>query len=303
MPTILICLCIVSIIAICVITGLQIHKQKTQALIKQNSTRYKAFLELNEQINNRRPRFNQRPNVGIHYRRNGVMVIETHHECKSKRQFDNMDAEKIAGSYIDQNHNYLVKCLSIKNAEKTLETQYYSKLDQIRRLPDYEKLSEIHQKRVTQKRYDKYIRELIQAQSLNFTTTLQFVLIYSYTSPKGRNHYSDYRIFHENEIRSLLTQNNLKIINDNSGHISEGFKQKQRSLMTNKMRYKILQRDNNRCVLCGRTAKESIAISGHGLEIDHIIPVSKGGKTIESNLRTLCFACNRGKGADIEDTA
>src|SRR5216683_2707298 len=31
------------------------------------------------------------------------------------------------------------------------------------------------------------------------------------------------------------------------------------------------------------------------LEMDHIVPVSKGGKTEESNLQTLCRRCNRAK--------
>ena len=31
------------------------------------------------------------------------------------------------------------------------------------------------------------------------------------------------------------------------------------------------------------------------LEIDHIIPVAKGGLTEESNLQTLCWKCNRAK--------
>lgn len=35
------------------------------------------------------------------------------------------------------------------------------------------------------------------------------------------------------------------------------------------------------------------------LEIDHIIPVSKGGRTEEENLKTLCWKCNRSKSNKI----
>lgn len=70
---------------------------------------------------------------------------------------------------------------------------------------------------------------------------------------------------------------------------------KERGILTLKLRYQIFKRDNFRCVLCGVTSKES------KLEIDHIIPISKGGKTIKSNLRTLCFNCNRGKGNESEN--
>lgn len=57
-------------------------------------------------------------------------------------------------------------------------------------------------------------------------------------------------------------------------------------------RFKILRRDGYRCQLCGRTAQED----GVKLEVDHKIPESKGGPTKPSNLWTLCFDCNRGKG-------
>lgn len=65
----------------------------------------------------------------------------------------------------------------------------------------------------------------------------------------------------------------------------------ERLKMTQALRYFILKRDNFTCQLCGRTPADD----GVKLEVDHIIPVSKGGKTIESNLRTLCYDCNRGK--------
>lgn len=65
--------------------------------------------------------------------------------------------------------------------------------------------------------------------------------------------------------------------------------------MTDKLRYKIMKRDNFRCVICGASQKDGVK-----LHVDHIIPVSKGGKTIESNLRTLCDRCNLGKGASYD---
>jgi 5-methylcytosine-specific restriction enzyme A len=46
-----------------------------------------------------------------------------------------------------------------------------------------------------------------------------------------------------------------------------------------------------KCVFCGRNSKEVT------LEIDHIIPFSCGGSNKSDNLQTLCFDCNRGKGA------
>lgn len=63
------------------------------------------------------------------------------------------------------------------------------------------------------------------------------------------------------------------------------------------LRYTVLKRDNFRCVLCGTSPA---LIPGIQLHVDHIFPFSKGGKTEIANLRTLCEACNLGKGARIE---
>lgn len=62
-----------------------------------------------------------------------------------------------------------------------------------------------------------------------------------------------------------------------------------RTEMTLRLRFDVMKRDFFRCVLCGSTADIS------PIEVDHIVPVSKGGVSDISNLRTLCERCNRGK--------
>lgn len=71
----------------------------------------------------------------------------------------------------------------------------------------------------------------------------------------------------------------------------------QRALMTSKLREKIKIRDHYTCCKCSlSTQKEPNLL----LEIDHVIPVSKGGMTTEKNLQTLCWKCNRTKSDKIE---
>lgn len=61
------------------------------------------------------------------------------------------------------------------------------------------------------------------------------------------------------------------------------------------VRFKTFTRDNFTCQYCGRSAPEVV------LEIDHKLPLSKGGKHNLENLVTACRECNRGK-ADIKIT-
>ena len=62
------------------------------------------------------------------------------------------------------------------------------------------------------------------------------------------------------------------------------------------MRLKILTRDCFRCVMCKATPADNKSIVLH---VDHIIPYSKGGGTIEENLQTLCSRCNMDKRASL----
>jgi 5-methylcytosine-specific restriction endonuclease McrA len=72
----------------------------------------------------------------------------------------------------------------------------------------------------------------------------------------------------------------------------------QRALMTARLRGWIKDRDRHTCQnpACGA----SVAVEPNLLlEVDHIIPVSKGGLSEPENLQTLCWRCNRSKGAKM----
>ena len=58
------------------------------------------------------------------------------------------------------------------------------------------------------------------------------------------------------------------------------------------LRLKVLNRDNFKCVFCGKSPATDF---GTKLHIDHILPFSKGGKSTLENLQTLCEECNLGK--------
>lgn len=62
-----------------------------------------------------------------------------------------------------------------------------------------------------------------------------------------------------------------------------------RKSIPKRMRFEVLKRDKFTCQYCGRQAPDVV------LNIDHIKPVSKGGKNELTNLITSCFDCNSGK--------
>jgi hypothetical protein len=73
----------------------------------------------------------------------------------------------------------------------------------------------------------------------------------------------------------------------------------QRALMTAKLRGFIKHRDGFACMYCS----VSVAMEPNLLlEVDHILPISRGGLSEVSNLQTLCWRCNRTKSNKVPVT-
>ena len=115
---------------------------------------------------------------------------------------------------------------------------------------------------------------------------------FKYQSPQGRTNHTEKIILDHQLISEIIAY-----MKDDIAY--KETMQYQRSLMTPALRKKIMKNDDYTCRYCGVSKKDHPSIQ---LEVDHIIPVSKGGLTEEDNLQTLCLRCNRGKGAKIYAT-
>lgn len=104
----------------------------------------------------------------------------------------------------------------------------------------------------------------------------------------------------ELKIKESLKRNELELKKKSieemvaSDVYNTGLQTVERKKMTNNLRKFILERDDYTCQVCGASLHNDFNLK---LEVDHIVPISKGGKTDPSNLQTLCRKCNRSKGA------
>lgn len=109
------------------------------------------------------------------------------------------------------------------------------------------------------------------------------VFRFLYISPAGKN---------QREFKITITTEIIKNIQSEISYKLNKTSQikSQRNAMNNDLRNAIKKRDNYTCCICGNSIYNEPNLL---LEVDHIIPISKGGKTEADNLQTLCWRCNR----------
>lgn len=231
-------------------------------IVKDTSPRYHALLSLNSS-------YNFYENLSTEY--------YEYFRVDTKAKFDRFNFNSNMKTRILNNRDYYLGLL----AQIYFNNDEYKKyLNELNFLPslstDVESKMSIH-------RYHKLEEKLYTSSLLHPILDVNFYADLRYTSPKGRNSYHVKYIYLPHHIENLLVE--LK-----KEQNYKASKEYQRSLMTDSLRYDILKRDGFRCQICGKTANDGVQ-----LHVDHIKPVSKGGKTIASNLRTLCDQCNLGK--------
>ncbi len=159
--------------------------------------------------------------------------------------------------------------------------------DKYQELKKYIDINEADELKINHDEYLKYQNEIFSKYKRNNKPQFKVIIYINYSSKKGRVKDNKYKVYTKceflykmNEYLKLKRENKLSVISSRV----------ERSKMSESLRYDILKRDGFRCQICGASQKDGVK-----LQVDHIIPVSKGGKTIKSNLQTLCSRCNIGK--------
>lgn len=207
---------------------------------------------------------------------------------KSRQRVTLFNYDKFLYTKLKENIRYWEMLVKIAKTNKIKYEEYKNQLNQLPQIS----ASTAERLRLSFDKYKALETELYYENLLQPPLSFEVRCKVSYSSPQGRSYVENEHIYGLFEVSRCL--NDIRF-DEKEKSSEENRRKEERNKMTPGLRYKIMKRDGFRCVLCGRSANDGIK-----LHVDHVIPVSRGGKTEESNLRTLCEECNMGKGDKVE---
>lgn len=271
-------LIVVLVIAFACGAGIVIHAlintgKRSEKIVRENSERLQRLLLLNERTH--------------YFEIESLYMIREY--CFSKQKLDRLDMDTYFVRYIEKRINWFQRL-----EEETLENHevkqiYMSEVIKINSTATEESCKALKMKL---KKFIKLENMYFEQEILQIEDNPVICIKASYTSPQGRNTYQRTEHYRFIEIQDMVrrTENLIEERGKREYQI-----RLERAKLTPSMRYDILKRDHFRCQICGSSSSDGVK-----LHVDHIVPVSRGGKTEPSNLRTLCDRCNFGKSSKLE---
>ena len=265
----------IAVVAIIIALAMVIYfNKKITQLVKENSVRLKKQNDINQKT-----KFNTISKTEYTFSQS----------CNSKRQLDKFSIYDFFIAVIEKDYNVFMGIyLPVAHNIKT-EKQYLKALEEIKTEVTDELCKSL---KISKDRFVKREEELFEKNIIKPTKEIRFYLYAYYISPKGQNRYikeANYT-FADFEKMLFITKSLIDKKQTRQYQIKV-----ERAKLSDSLRYDVLKRDGFKCQICGSSANDGVK-----LHVDHIIPVSKGGKTELSNLRTLCDRCNMGKSNKIE---
>lgn len=258
---------------IILIVGLILSNKKKKSIVFSNSRKIKTLLDLNKATEFKK--------ITAYY--------SNHQICNSKKQLDHFSIDNYLISLIDTNENFY---RSILNTIMFNREKWDSYIENVNAIPTTANEESCRALGISLDSFLKLEQRIFKKKIL--TKPICEITIYckaTYTSPRGRNYYYKDKRYNYVSLQNLF---NYAIELKEQRQTRQYQMKLERAKMSDSLRYDILKRDNFKCQICGLSSQDGVK-----LHVDHIIPVAKGGKTIESNLRVLCDRCNMGKSDKI----
>lgn len=253
-----------------ILVGLHVNQRRYTAFVSENSSCYRTLKKINSE-------FTFFPEINY----------DQSHIYDNKTFYESISCE----DYLIYQLQYYAKKIG-EQIEKTdcNVTEYRKYIERIKTLQLGNFSAPIG--KLKKEKLLKTEKQLCHEAKLPQPATQFFLKVTLYCSDiNGRTHDSKTETFSAETILRLIK----RLQNRNGAYyrdreIWDAICRVERGKVSNKMRFSIYARDGYRCKKCGVSQRAA------ALEIDHIIPIAKGGKSTYDNLQTLCHRCNVEKG-------
>ena len=247
-----------------------IDNEKYEKFVRNYSVALKELQELNKE-----------------YRFFNVDSCKMSHTFDNEKMFRQIECQDYLIYQLQFEQGKIIEQIKRTNQNARIYNKYLADVKNLCRMGIYEvpygKLKREKLMEIEKKIYDESVMH--PCVSFRLLVTLYCSKINGNIYDKKREMFNDDRIF------SLIRR-----VNDKNGYffndreIWDSIALVERGKVSNKMRFAIYERDGYRCRKCGASGQYA------NLEIDHIVPIAKGGKSTYHNLQTLCHRCNVEKG-------
>lgn len=201
-------------------------------------------------------------------------VDYVNHKFTTKKAYDARNETLIFYQYLMDFKTYTQDVLEKIKHNRIIKRDYEYQLQRIFEIQPIDKYSDLE-------------ASVVRSRIHKIKTDYKMSLTYSYTSAQGRNHFRNSVTYTYDDIIKGLDMAEMELRKRKN---FEYMREQERAKMTRSMRYDVFVRDKFQCRICGASREDGIK-----LHVDHIYPIARGGKTIMSNLQTLCEDCNVGK--------
>ena len=223
------------------------------------------------------------------YRFNKIPNFDMSHSYDNENFYDDISCEDYLTYQLVFLQRKVNDAMKATLENKNLYPLYEKEIEDTVRLEQYDTDELLRNRRRLKRTEKKIFEEKFVEPTTEFSISVKLTL----TRINGDKRRSKKETFSPKDIKDIIFRLNRK---KGSYYADEQIWQSicrvERGKVTNKMRFAIYQRDGYRCQICGRKRND--------LEVDHIYPIAKGGKSTFDNLQTLCHRCNVRKGANVD---